>query len=260
MRIRLHADPSPRPDYKRYYIEHRAQLRERAANYYLRNREVVLAKARSKRVKAGANTAGPRRRTKAAGERAAPAPAATPAPVVSEADEDDMWRSAAARAAASVQEALRNGEGADAGAGRGGAGGAGAGEGPPGALGLAQALAALCTDDMQGQDAVIIDMREKCDWTERMVVVTGVSPQHVRAMGESVVAELRARGVRGEDGEAVTIEGRQNDDWILVDGGDVVVQLFEGRAREKVGLEKLWSDDAKERASQQALDEPEVEK
>jgi len=55
-------------------------------------------------------------------------------------------------------------------------------------------------------------------------------------MAERLRAQLKAGGVRD-----VSLEGAPRGDWVLIDGGDIIVHLFRPEVREFYGLEKMWS-------------------
>ncbi len=71
-----------------------------------------------------------------------------------------------------------------------------------------------------------------------MVVASGRSHRHVATMAEHLCETLKAAGVRG-----VSMEGAVRADWLLIDGGDVIVHLFRPEVREFYGLEKMWGVD-----------------
>jgi ribosome-associated protein len=49
--------------------------------------------------------------------------------------------------------------------------------------------------------------------------------------------KLKAAGVSD-----VPLEGAQQNDWLLIDGGDIIVHLFRPEIREFYGLEKIWGE------------------
>jgi ribosome-associated protein len=65
----------------------------------------------------------------------------------------------------------------------------------------------------------------------------GNSPRQNVALYESVEQELRKKNVR-----PLSVEGRENAEWILVDYGSFIVHVFSRRARDYYSLEKLWGD------------------
>lgn len=98
------------------------------------------------------------------------------------------------------------------------------------------ALAARVIEDMKGRDIVRIDVHELTDVTDEMVIATGTSSRHVKAIAASVVEEARKAGER-----AVGIEGEDAGEWVLVDIGGVIVHVMGAEARGFYALDKLWS-------------------
>ena len=71
-----------------------------------------------------------------------------------------------------------------------------------------------------------------------MIIASGRSSRQVAAMAEHLRERLKAAGVPD-----VSLEGAERADWILIDGGDVIVHLFRPEVREFYGLEKMWGVD-----------------
>jgi ribosome-associated protein len=90
-------------------------------------------------------------------------------------------------------------------------------------------------DDLKGQQITVLDVRHLTDVTDTMVVASGRSDRHVRALADTVVEKCREAGVR-----PIGVEGEKTGEWVLVDLGDVVVHLMLPRVREFYNLEKLW--------------------
>jgi ribosome-associated protein len=91
-------------------------------------------------------------------------------------------------------------------------------------------------DEKKAYDVKRLDLRGHCVLTDFFLVATGRSSTHVTALADDVNQFLYQNGitVRG-------IEGVSLGEWVLVDGGDVVVHLFQAAVRERYGIEKLWS-------------------
>jgi ribosome-associated protein len=71
-----------------------------------------------------------------------------------------------------------------------------------------------------------------------MVIASGRSQRHVAAVAERVAEDLKKAGCRD-----VRVEGLRTADWVLVDGGDVVVHVFRPEIRAFYNLEKMWAND-----------------
>jgi ribosome-associated protein len=103
-------------------------------------------------------------------------------------------------------------------------------------------IAAL--EDIKGVDIRVIDVRGLTAITDRMVIVSGTSSRHIKALAENVVLEAKQHGFT-----ALGVEGEDSTGWILVDLTDVVVHIMMPEIREFYALEKLWSVGDRDNAS-----------
>ena len=93
-------------------------------------------------------------------------------------------------------------------------------------------------DDAKAEQTVAIDIAGKSSLADHMVVTTGRSNRHVAAVADQVVKALRESGFTKP-----RIEGLPHADWVLVDGGDVIVHIFRPEVREFYNIEKMWQAD-----------------
>jgi ribosome-associated protein len=91
-------------------------------------------------------------------------------------------------------------------------------------------------DDAKAEATVAIDVTGKSPLSDHMVVTTGRSNRHVGAVADQLVKALREAGF-----SKPRIEGLPHCDWVLVDGGDVIVHIFRPEVREFYNIEKMWS-------------------
>jgi ribosome-associated protein len=68
-----------------------------------------------------------------------------------------------------------------------------------------------------------------------MIVATGRSDRHVRALGDALITFCKENGL-----EVLGSEGQDAAEWLLVDLVDVVVHVMLPRTREFYEIEKLW--------------------
>ena len=90
-------------------------------------------------------------------------------------------------------------------------------------------------DDDKAEDIVAIDLRGKSTIADYMVIATGRNSRQLAAMATHLDEKLTKAGVA-----RVSVEGKNQGDWVLLDGGDVVVHLFRPEVRTFYALEKMW--------------------
>jgi ribosome-associated protein len=93
-------------------------------------------------------------------------------------------------------------------------------------------------DDLKALDVSVLDVHGKTAITDVMVIASGNSDRHVKALADSVIGKAKGAGVR-----PLGVEGEKEGEWVLVDLGDVLVHVMLPRIREFYQLEKLWSVD-----------------
>ncbi len=94
-------------------------------------------------------------------------------------------------------------------------------------------LAAL--DDMKAVNVKLLDVRALTDITDAMIVASGNSDRHVRAIADRVLEKAREAGRR-----PLGVEGTRDNEWVLVDLQDVLVHVMLPRVREFYAIEQLW--------------------
>ena len=93
-------------------------------------------------------------------------------------------------------------------------------------------------DDNKAQNIISIDLKKKSYIADYMVIASGTSSRHLQSLSEILVTELKKLGLNG-----CRIEGRDSNDWKLVDAHDVIVHIFHPEKREFYDLEKMWSEE-----------------
>lgn len=91
-------------------------------------------------------------------------------------------------------------------------------------------------EDLKGQDVVTLDVTKLSDVMDTMIIASGNSARHVKAIAGNVVEELKQDGIR-----PIGVEGLDSADWVLVDLGATVVHVMLEQTRDFYELEKLWT-------------------
>ncbi len=99
-------------------------------------------------------------------------------------------------------------------------------------------IAKTSLDNDKALDVVVINLAGKTSFADYMVVASGTSQRHVATMAVHLREKMKTTGLK-----EIPLEGTDQNDWVLVDGGDVIVHLFRPEIREFYDLEKLWSTD-----------------
>lgn len=104
------------------------------------------------------------------------------------------------------------------------------------ALAIAK-LAAKALNDKKGNEIKLLKVEDLTVLTEYFLIASGTSSTHVKALSEEVDAQLSQAGV-----EPMNVEGARGSDWVLLDYGSVIVNVFYPEARDYYALEHLWAD------------------
>ena len=92
-------------------------------------------------------------------------------------------------------------------------------------------------DNNKAQDIVSIDLKDKSSMADYMIIASGTSSRHIQSLSEQVLNKLKDNGVNESK-----IEGKDSNEWKLVDGIDLIVHIFHPDKRKFYELEKIWSE------------------
>ena len=98
-------------------------------------------------------------------------------------------------------------------------------------------------NELKAQAVKTMDVRHLTTVTDVMIIATGRSARHVRALAETVVERCKHAGE-----PPLGREGETAGEWVLLDLGDVVVHVMQPEVREFYDLEKLWDIPARDQA------------
>jgi ribosome-associated protein len=90
-------------------------------------------------------------------------------------------------------------------------------------------------DEDKAQETVVIDLNGKTSLTDYIVIASGSSQRHVGAMADHLCLKIKECGISN-----VSVEGKSQCDWVLIDAGDVIIHLFRPEVREFYNIEKMW--------------------
>jgi ribosome-associated protein len=98
-------------------------------------------------------------------------------------------------------------------------------------------LCARALDEKKAEDLRVLDVSAQSSITDYLVLATGNSEPHLRALRVELEKVIDASGTH-----IVGMELAQESGWLVVDAFNVMVHLFTSEQRRKYQLERLWKD------------------
>ena len=92
-------------------------------------------------------------------------------------------------------------------------------------------------DSNKALDVISIDLANKSSIADYMIIASGTSSRHIQALSEQVLEQFKNNGIIN-----CKIEGKDSNDWKLIDGIDLIVHIFNPEKRKFYELEKIWSE------------------
>tara|TARA_B100000242_G_C42979392_1_gene454582 strand:+ start:754 stop:1101 length:348 start_codon:yes stop_codon:yes gene_type:complete len=93
-------------------------------------------------------------------------------------------------------------------------------------------------DNNKAQNIISINLKNKTYIADYMIIASGTSSRHLQSLSEILVAELKKVGL-----DNCRIEGKDSNEWKLVDTQDIIIHIFHPEKREFYDLEKMWSEE-----------------
>ena len=93
-------------------------------------------------------------------------------------------------------------------------------------------------DEKQGSEIIVLPVGDVIAVTEYFVVTSASNPRLVRAITDAVLGSVRDATGRGP----LRSEGAREQQWVLIDYGDVVVHIFNDETRRFYEIERLYKD------------------
>ncbi len=82
-----------------------------------------------------------------------------------------------------------------------------------------------------------INLKGKTSIADFMIIASGNSSRHIQALSETLIDQLKKKGINN-----CNLEGRNSDDWKLIDAIDIIIHIFHPEKRKFYDLERMWSE------------------
>ena len=93
-------------------------------------------------------------------------------------------------------------------------------------------------EEKKGSDILVLDIQDISLLADYFILCTVDSGRQLNAIVESVIPEMKTRGMYSLSG----VEGTSDSGWLLIDFGDIVIHLFTPQQRAFYALDKLWKE------------------
>ena len=91
--------------------------------------------------------------------------------------------------------------------------------------------------EKQAKDIVVLDLRGVTSFADTLIVCSAANNRQGQTIADEAERELKKTGEN-----PLSVEGYKSADWILMDYGDFVINIFSEKARAYYDLERLWRD------------------
>ena len=89
--------------------------------------------------------------------------------------------------------------------------------------------------DKQAQNIVLLDVKDISSFTDYMIMLSGSSTRQVQSLGNDIAEKIKKDGLHLHHQERSS-----NSGWVLLDFGDIVVNVFSEEQRNFYKLEEVW--------------------
>ncbi len=98
-------------------------------------------------------------------------------------------------------------------------------------------FAAKTLDQKKGGDVCILDIGDKSGFADYFIMVTAMNERQLKSLAEEMEFVLEK-----EEIFVKRIEGKPASGWLLMDYGDIIINIFTEESRSKYNIEKVWGD------------------
>ena len=99
-----------------------------------------------------------------------------------------------------------------------------------------QHCAVTALEDIKARDITVLDVRKLTTLYDTLIIATADSARQVKSLAQHVRDALKAAGAN-----IIGVEGEETGEWVLVDGGNIVVHIMQPATRAYYNLEELWT-------------------
>ena len=91
--------------------------------------------------------------------------------------------------------------------------------------------------DNKAAEIKSINLKDKTSIADFMIIASGSSSRHIQALSEILLDQLKKKGISN-----CRLEGRDSNEWKLIDEKDIIIHIFHPEKRKFYDLERMWSE------------------
>ena len=92
-------------------------------------------------------------------------------------------------------------------------------------------------NDNKAMEIKSINLKNKSSIADYMIIANGNSSKHIQSLSQILINELKQKGVNN-----CRLEGKDSNEWKLIDAQDIIVHIFHPEKRKFYNLEDMWSE------------------
>ena len=92
-------------------------------------------------------------------------------------------------------------------------------------------------NDNKALEVKSINLKGKTSIADFMIIASGNSSRHIQALSDILLDKLKQKGINN-----CRLEGRDSNDWKLIDAMDIIIHIFHPDKRKFYNLESMWSE------------------
>ena len=92
-------------------------------------------------------------------------------------------------------------------------------------------------DDMKAKEILSLDIKDISNFADWFIIATASSSRNAKAISNKIIEEVKLNKLH-----VIGVEGQEDSEWVLIDCGDIVINVMQQEAREFYDLESLWGE------------------
>ena len=88
-------------------------------------------------------------------------------------------------------------------------------------------------NELKAENVVKIDIKDRSALGDYLIIASGTSSRHINAIASKIIKKKK---------KIISIEGLKSTEWVIVDFGDIILNLFKPEIRNYYSLEKIWEN------------------